>query len=367
MDLNNGDFWVTKMSFEPIIVTMSWLDPLYTAFGFIMRMLYDVFHNYGVVIIIFTILLRAIMIPLGVKQYKGTIKQQGMSKELEDIKRRYGNNKEEMQKAQQALYAKTGFSPLAGCLPSIVQLIIIWPVYRIISAPLVHIMGVSTDAIGKLVDVNGVKTATGLTKIVYDMGLMNETAAKSADIMNIPIVNALNDSVEVLSKALSQGLIKVSQLIDLDFLGMNLGLNPTYKPDILFGKDTMSMYLPLLLIPILSVVTTWLSLKVSQWTAPNRKQQLEDKERAKKNPAKNAQEAPDPTAGMTKSMTWFMPLFTLWITFTMPAAMGLYWVIGNIMSMVQQFLLYFLISKRAEIKKIEAPKELVTATTKNKK
>jgi len=348
---------VKGMNFEPILLTMSWLDPLYAAFGFVMRSLYDVFHNYGIVIIIFTIMLRAIMIPLGVKQYKGTIKQQGMSKELEEIKRKYGTNKEEMQKAQQALYAKTGFSPLAGCLPSIVQLIIIWPVYRIISAPLVHIMGVSTEQIGKLVDVNGVKTATGLTKIVYDLGLMTEAAAKSANIMNIPIVNALNDSVEVLSKALSQGLIKVGQLIDLDFLGMNLGLNPTYKPDILFGKDTMAKYLPLLIIPILAVITTWASLKVSQWTAPNRKQLLEAKERAKKNPAKNAQETPDPTAGMTKSMTYFMPLFTLWITFTMPAAMGLYWVIGNIMSMVQQYLLYFLISKRAEVKQVAITKD----------
>jgi YidC/Oxa1 family membrane protein insertase len=348
------------MNLEPIILTMSWLDPLYTAFGYVMRLLYDVFQNYGVVIIIFTILLRAVMIPLGVKQYKSTIAQQGMSKELEEIKRRYGSNKEELQKAQQALYAQKGFSPLAGCLPSIIQLIIIWPVYRIISAPLVHIMGVSTANIGTFVEANGTKVVTGLTKIVYDLGLMTDAAAKSTGIMNIPIVNALNDNVEVLSKALNQGLIKVSQLIDLDFLGMNLGLNPTYKPDLLFGSE-MSTYLPLLLIPILSVVTTWLSLKVSQWTAPNRKQLKEEAERAKKNPAKNAQKAPDPTAGMTKGMTWFMPLFTLWITFTMPAAMGLYWVIGNIMSMVQQYILYFLIAKRSEVQTVEAPKQLKTA------
>ncbi|MDD4717391.1 MAG: YidC/Oxa1 family membrane protein insertase [Eubacteriales bacterium] len=337
------------MDFQPIMISMGLLDPLYWVFGHVMRFLYDVFNNFGIVIIIFTILLRAVMIPLGVKQYKGTIKQQGMNKELEDIKRRYGNNKEELQKAQQELYTKHGFSPLAGCLPSIVQLIIIWPVYRMISAPLVRIMGVPLDAIGKL---SNDGTATGLTKIVYDLGLMTEQAAKNAEMMNIPIVNALNNSVEVMSKALNEGLIKVGQLIDLNFLGLNLGLNPTYKPAVLFG-DEMGTYLPLLIIPILSVVTTWFSMKVSQWTAPNRKQLKEEKERSKKNPAKSAQEAPDPSAGMTKGMTWFMPLFTLWITFTMPAAMGMYWVVGNLMSMAQQFILYFLISKRAEIKVIE--------------
>ncbi|MHB8961606.1 MAG: YidC/Oxa1 family membrane protein insertase [Saccharofermentanales bacterium] len=344
------------MSIQPFIVSMSWLDPLYSAFGFIMRVLYDVFHNFGIVIILFTIMLRALMIPLGIKQYKGTIKQQGMSKELEEIKRRYGNNKEALNKAQQELYAKTGFSPLAGCLPSIVQLIIIWPVYRIISAPLVHIMGVSAETIGKLTEADGVKTVTGLTKIVYDLGLMTDLQAKNAQMMNIPIVSALNSSVEVLGKALNEGLIKVGQLIDLDFLGLNLGLNPTYKPDMLFGAETRAIFLPLIIIPILAVVTTWLSMKVSQWTAPNRRQIAEEKERTRKNPAKSAQEAPDPTAGMTKSMTWFMPLFTLWITFTMPAAMGLYWVIGNIMSMVQQYLFYFLIAKRTEVKMIETAK-----------
>jgi YidC/Oxa1 family membrane protein insertase len=340
------------MDFEPMVFALSWLDPLYRAFGFLMRYLYDWFQNFGVVIILFTILLRAVMIPLGIKQYKGTVKQQGMSKELEEIRRRYANNKEELQKAQQELYSKHGFSPLAGCLPSIVQLIIIWPVYRIISAPLVHITGVAKESIGKLVVDNGVTTVTGLTKIVYDMGLMTESAAKNAEMMNIPIVNALNENAAVLSQALNEGLIKVGQLIDLNFLGLNLGLNPTYKPDVLFGNE-MSTYLPLLIIPILAVVTTWTSLKVSQWTAPNRKQIQEEKERASKNPAKKAQETPDPTAGMSKGMAWFMPLFTLWITFTMPAAMGLYWVIANIMSMVQQYLLYFLISKRAETKIIE--------------
>jgi len=334
------------MSIEPVFFALDILDPLYQAFGFVMRTLYDVFNNFGVVIIIFTILLRAFMIPLGIKQFKGTIKQQSMSKELDDIKRRYSNNKEELTKAQQALYAKTGFSPLSGCLPSIVQLIIIWPVYRIISAPLVHIAGVPVE---------NITGADGLAAMAKKLGLISDSVVSQAARMNIPILNKLNESVAFLTQALDSGLIKLNQLIDLNFFGMNLGLNPTYKPELIFG-DQMSTYLPLLLIPILSVTTTFISLKVTQWTAPNRKQIQEDKERAKKNPAKASQDAPDPTASMTKGMTWFMPLFTLWISFTLPAAMGLYWIVGNIMSMVQQFLLYSFITKRTEIKTVETKK-----------
>ena len=136
-----------------------------------------------------------------------------------------------------------------------------------ISATLHRIMNVPLEAIGKL-DNEGV--ATGLTKIVYDLGLITEQAAKNAEMMNIPILNALNNSVEVMSKALNEGLIKVNQLIDLNFLGLNLGLNPTYKIWDLSGEE-MKVYLPLMIIPILAVVTTWFSMKVSLWTAPKRK------------------------------------------------------------------------------------------------
>lgn len=339
------------MEFQTIIFSMSILNPLYTAFGYVMRVLYDFFNNFGIVIIIFTILLRAIMIPLGVKQFKSTITQQGMSKEMEEIKRRYKDDKQAMQKAQQELYAKKGFSPLSGCLPSIVQLVIIWPVYRIISAPLVHISGVPLENIteeGKLAD------------IALELGLIPENAINHIHRMSIPIVNALNNSSAFLARALEDGLIRLDQLLDLNFLGMNLGLNPSFRPAEIFG-DQMNIYLPLLMIPILSVSTTFLSMKINQWTAPNRKKNELEKERAKKNPAKGGQSPQDATAGMTKGMTYFMPLFTLWISFTLPAAMGLYWIVSNIMSIGQQYLLYNLITKRTETKTVVKKPEMKTA------
>ena len=331
-------------------------QPLYFVFGYVMRFLFDLFSSYGVAVILFTILLRAALIPLGVNQYKNTAKQQGMTEELNDLKRRYGTDKEKMQQAQMELYQKHGFNPLSGCLPSILQLVIIWPVYRIISAPLIHMMGVAKEAIGtaSIDKATGLiaESSSGIAKILFQMKLITETQAQQAEMFNLPVIEALRTSAEAMSQAVSAGFIKAEQLLSLNFLGMNLGLIPTYDTSKLFGAE-IGTWLPLMVIPILAVVTTWLSMKVSQSTMPNAKSKKdkEEAERANRNPAKKGQAGgsePDPSAGMMKGMQYFMPIFTLWISFTTPAALGLYWIINNIMSMVQQYILYNIVTKKTQ-------------------
>jgi len=343
------------------------LQPLYSVFGFVVKFLFDVVGNYGVAVILFTILLRLALIPLGINQFKNTIKQQGMAEEQKDIQRRYANDKEKLQQAQMQLYQKHGFSPFSGCLPSILQLIIIWPVYRIISAPLVHVMGVLKDNIGSVVfDKAGAVTAsTGIAKILYDMHLITNSQATQATMFNLPLIDALRNSTEAMTQAVSQGLMKASQLLDLTFLGMNLGKVPTYQPSLLFGPE-MGTWLPLIAIPLLAVVTTFLSMKLTQSLMPgakNAKEKKAEAERNKKNPAKKGQEGgPDPSAGMMKGMQYFLPLFTLWISFTTPAALGLYWIINNIMSIVQQYLLYNTVGKRTPVPVAPAAKDATKNT-----
>lgn len=331
------------------------LQPLYSFFGIIVKFLYDLMgHNYGLAVVVFTILLRAALIPLGVNQFKNSIKQQGMSTELRDIQLRYKNDKEKLQQAQMELYQKHGFSPFSGCLPSILQLIIIWPVYRIISAPLVHIMGVAKDKIGSVVldKAGAITSASGIAKILYDLGLINASQAAQAQTFNLPLIDALHKSADALNQAISQGLMRADQLLSLNFLGLNLGLVPSYQPAQLFGAATLGTYLPLLAIPLLAVITTFLSMKVTQSFMPGAKDaktraaEKAERERAKNNPAKKGQESADPSAGMMKGMQWFMPLFTLMISFTTPAALGVYWVVNNVMSIVQQYVLFKTVGKK---------------------
>ena len=132
------------------VISLGIFDPLYVAFGWFMRALYDATGNYGLMIIIFTIILRGLMIPLGIKQQKGTLKQQSLQGEIAEIQRAYPNDKAKQSQLQMELYKKHGASPLSGCLPSILQLIIIWPIFRLIQAPLQYIMKITADNIKEI-------------------------------------------------------------------------------------------------------------------------------------------------------------------------------------------------------------------------
>jgi YidC/Oxa1 family membrane protein insertase len=327
-------------------------DPLYIAFGWFMKILYDAIGNYGMVIIVFTVILRGLMIPLGIHQQKSSIKQQALQGEIAEIQRLHPGDKAKQSELQMELYKKHGASPLSGCLPAILQLIIIWPIFQIIRSPLQYIMNVSAENLGKI--------GTLLNQTMNALGnpLITADEAKNAASMNIPILNALSDHAAALATAVNQGLMNMSQLIDLNFLGLNLGLTPAWQPALLFGADTWSKYVPLLIFPVVVLATTMFQMKITRLTMPNRKKKADDKEREKINPARAGQSPQDKTESMMKSMNIIMPIFMLWTTFTLPAAMGLYWTIGNIMAILQSVLIYFLFTKKIE----QASQESVNTT-----
>jgi YidC/Oxa1 family membrane protein insertase len=125
-------------------LTMSIFDPFYSAFGWIMRVLYDLVNNYGLVIILFTILIRGIfLLPLNIRSQRSMMKQQAVAPLINDIKRRYGDDKQRVQEETMKVYKEHGVKLTAGCLPMILQLIIIIPIWRSIQAPLRYIMNVS--------------------------------------------------------------------------------------------------------------------------------------------------------------------------------------------------------------------------------
>lgn len=319
--------------FTGTVITAGILDPLYTAFGWCMLQLYLFVNNYGFVIILFTIILRALLLPLSVQQHKNMIRQQALSKDQAELARIYGDDKMGLQQAQQELMKKHGISQTGGCLLSILQLFLIWPIYRIITAPLKYIAGLSDTVLD------------GIGQLLNRHGLINEAQVKLAASQNIPLINALNQNPAAYAEAVNQGLIRAGDVINLDFFGMNLGLQPTWRPALIFGEQ-MATYLPLLIIPLVAVVTSFLVSKVQEWTNPMYWRLREEKELAKNNPARTIT-TDNTMAGMNKTMKWIMPLFTLFTVFSMPAAMGLYWIVGNVMAIVPQVLFFYLYTKPA--------------------
>lgn len=284
------------------------MNILYNAFGWIMQKIYEFcsFGNYGVAIIIFTLLTKLLLMPLTIKQQKSMRKTQEMQKELAEIQRLFKGDQNRIAEETQKLYSKYGVSPMSGCLPMLIQFPLIMVLYQVVREPITYILGKSPALIEGAASVLGIETE----KNFY---------------LQLDIMNKLTDN-----PSLVEGIegFAASDIINFNFLGINLGKIPTID----FGTigENPGIYLPLLLIPILAAATTYLQTMIMN----------------KLNGNKQSGEANDQAQMMTKGMSFMMPIMILVMAFSVPASLGLYWIIGNIFQIGQQYLMHFIFNKK---------------------
>lgn len=322
------------------------IDPLANLFGWMTRIFYSYFGSYGLSIIALTTIIRVLMIPLTLSSQKSMLKTQAMSQELNDLKRRCGDDKDRYNREAMELQQKYGVGAgLGGCVLSLLQILFIWPIYRIVSRPLYYISSVSTESIKAMAEQAGLKASLITSN-------------------NISLIHKLTSDSDLLNTCIDKGYIKMSQLVNFDLFGLDLTLTPSINPSTILGNP--SAYLPMLLIPILVVVTQILAMQLTTWLKPGYKEEKLAKERAMKNKAMSNPSEVNPTEQYMKVMTYGFPIVMLFTTFTLPAAFGIYWVMNGILGIAQQFLIYYLFSKPYELKKKELAIKKANAFKKNK-
>lgn len=325
------------------------MTPLYNFFGWLTRVLFGFFGNYGMAIIMLTIIIRAALIPLNIRSQKSMIKMQALSGKTAEIQRKYPDDKQKQQEEIMKLQQENGAMGFSGCLLPFIQLFLIWPIYRIVSGPLIYLSQVPKDNVQAMIDL---ATSEGLV-----------TSKRLTAELHIPLIEILNNNSDFLAQCINKGYIALGQLVDLHFLGMDLTMTPSWNPITIISAP--KVYLPLLVFPLLVIITNVFSMKLSTWMRPGYKEQKDAKEREKKNPARAGQTPNDQAEMTTKMMTWMMPFLMLFTTFTLPAAMGLYWVVGGVMSILTQLLTYFMFTKPYELKKLEMEQKKADAFKKN--
>lgn len=259
--------------------------------GWIMWACYQLISNYGVALILFTLITRVLLVPTAIKQQKSTVRLKMIQPKVAELQKKYANNRTKLNEELTALYAKENYNPASGCLPMLIQLPILFGLIDVIYKPLTHILRLPADVI---------QTAGDL---VTKAGQTNGMASQS---IQISIIGAVKQDPAAFSQ-LGADVVEKINALDLSFFGLNLTQTPTLAFNLM------------IIIPILSGLTSLLisvvSLKVSGM-------------------------GDDASAAATgKSMMLMMPLLSLWFTFQVPAGVGFYWIVSNILMLAQTLLL----------------------------
>ncbi len=289
--------------------------------GFILELIYSLVQNYGAAIIIFTILIKLLILPLNLKSQKSMAKQQKLAPQLQELQRKYANDKEKLNKEMMELYRANGANPASGCLPTFLQFPIIIGLYHVIQKPLSFMLGVNfnlPENINKVIEMQQIVANTpdlsavpnGFTTMTMEQ-LANRFQIEMSNFASNPVFAKFNDWI-----------------INFNFLGLDLSKYPkeAVSPllNLLMGRISPSLLetLPLLLIPILSGLSAWAISKVSSANNPQTS-------------VANGSSA-DGAASMSQSMMLMMPILSVVFAFSLPSGIGLYWIVSNIVQLIQQ-------------------------------
>lgn len=287
------------------------LDFIAIPFGYVMRYIYLFVGNYGISIVLFTLLTTLLMLPLTWKQKKGMMDTQRIQPKMLELQKKYANNRDKYSQELQKLYDEEGVSPFSGCLPMLLTLPIMMGLYYVISQPLTFFMGLSEAEISSIAQALGI--AAGGNQYTQQIAIAGEIYAKFDQI-----------------KHLAPNLLQV----DFNFLGLNLALTPSFKD-----------FSPLWAIPFLSGATGFLQTWVMKL--------MQKRQGVVAQPGAGAQNA---------MMNIMMPAMSVYFGFILPAGLGVYWIARNVFSTIQELLLtpYFIKKarqKEAEIIELREKKE----------
>ena len=265
-----------------------------TPIGFVMNFIYDVVGNYGLAIILLSTFVKLCTLPLTLKQQKSMAAMQQVQPLMTEIQNKYKNDKEKQSTEMMKLYKQYNISPMSGCLPMLIQFPILFGLYAAVAKPLTYMLRLTTDQINSIAQaLNFTMPANSFTA---EMILAQQ--------MSLP------ENIDAV-----QALVPAAHAIDFNFLGLNLAQTPSFTVPALIW-----------ILPILSAGLSFLSSYIMQ--------------------PKQKNNGDNPMASTTKMMTYFMPLMILWIGFSVPAGLSLYWLTNSALQILQ----YFTIDKQARMK-----------------
>ena len=281
-------------------------------FGWLLNFLYQFTGNYGLSLILFAILVQLILLPISAKSKKSMMKMSRIQPRINAIKEKYANDQQKQQEAMQQLQKEEGATMgCGGCLWSFVPLLILIPLYTIIRQPLTNMLGASDEIASEIGNILGLNMKDGYWQISAAQAIYNDPS-RFADIPGIT------------ERTLAG--------IDFNFLGIQMGSIPEIN---IFNNAVWVWdwaHIGAALVPLISagsqVLQLFISRKMNDSLVTNDKG-IQDKEEAAKSQS----------AQTSKMMMWMSPVMSLWIGFSVPVALSLYWFMGGVVRTVEDVFL----------------------------
>ena len=277
-------------------------------FGYILNFIYELVKNYGVAIIIFSFLLKLILLPLSIKQQKTMKKTAKVQEKVKEIQEKYKNDQMKMNQEMMELYKRENLSPFSGCLSSIIQIILLFAMFGLVRSPLTYMKKVDSNVIND-----------------YKIEMQQELGENS-------VSNAYPE-ISVLKYVNSHKTEEDPLYINMNFFGLDLSNIPQEN------WQDWTVYI----IPALYVITSIISMKIStKMTSQNNKKkekaiiEVEGNSKEKENKEPDAEEM---AAQMNKSMSWFMPVMAVSVSIVAPLGLALYWLVNNILMIAERLIL----------------------------
>ena len=288
-----------------------------TPFAWLLMLFYDFSQNYGIALILFALVIKLVLFPFNLKGKKSMIQMNLLSSKMQQLQKQYGKDRERYNLEIQKLYEKEKVNPMSGCLWSFIPIIFLMVLYGIIREPLTYLMNVPADMIETVAEITGVANSgtypqIAMLKAIADPAVLEQVKA------------ALGESA-------GAGLFSMN----VEFLGINLANIPQLN----FWSNGMNWgSVGLFLLPLVSVGTSLLSMYVSMKTNQMNRGGEQNEQMAKTN----------------RTMMIFMPIMSLWIGFTVPAGLSIYWIAQYIFSIFQELICGRLLKKDYERARAEA-------------
>jgi YidC/Oxa1 family membrane protein insertase len=276
---------------------------LASLFGYLLNAIYGVVNNYGVAIIIFTVILKTVMLPISIKQQKTMKKSAKIQVKAKEIQEKYSNDQVRQSQELMDLYKKENMSPFGGCLSSIVQFIIILSVFYLVSSPLTYMKHLDSNLVNEYVQ------------------KVQEQSDSQIRYREIAIIKAFSDTDE-------------NVRLNMNFLGLDLSDVPSQN------YTDWKVFV----IPVLYVITSIISTKITT-SMNNKKKQQED---AKKEKSKDENDEMAAIEDMNKQMMLMMPIMSVSIALIAPLGLALYWLVSNILMICERLILNVFFKEKEE-------------------